>query len=210
MPNKRRNTNNWHDYVIKEGKFIGDFETMYKKCDNPWPEDIQALKSNPVSSYTVQIIRNSGFKKLFTVGSGKGYHANWLKNKIPGLEIEGCEISKTAVKYSRTRYPDIKVHNIGVDSFGKYKWDFDLILFREILWYILPYWEDVVNVLKKKYKGKYIILEITCYDKQRYGLEYFDGPEEIIKKFPFEIKEILRRHTSIAQREGMILIFGRI
>ena len=26
----------YQDFVIKEGEFIGDFEQMYKKFDNPW------------------------------------------------------------------------------------------------------------------------------------------------------------------------------
>lgn len=26
----------YQDYVIKDGKFVGDFEGMYKDCKNPW------------------------------------------------------------------------------------------------------------------------------------------------------------------------------
>lgn len=26
----------YQDYVIKDGKFVGEFEKMYQDCDNPW------------------------------------------------------------------------------------------------------------------------------------------------------------------------------
>lgn len=207
---KSKKSNNYHDYVIKDGKFIGAFDQMYQDCDNPWPEDEKDLEENPVSSYLPKLIQKFGFKKVFSVGLGKGLHANWLQKNIPGLSIEGCEISKVAVEHCKKNYPKIKVHCIDIKGFCSQTWDFDLIIFREILWYILPDWDRLILDLKNRYKGRHIVLEITCYDKQSYGKEYFDGPEDIIRKFPFKIKEILRHHTSSLQREGMILILGKI
>jgi hypothetical protein len=26
----------YHDYIIKDGQFIGEFEKMYKHCEDPW------------------------------------------------------------------------------------------------------------------------------------------------------------------------------
>ena len=201
---------NYHDYVIKGSKFIGKFEEMYKNCENPWPEDEYDLEINPVSLYTLQLIRKHGFRKLLTMGSGKGLHANWLKRNVAGLQVEGCEVSLAAVQYSRKHYPDIPVRCIDIKNFNRYEWDFDVILFREILWYILPLWNDFSNLLRKRYKRKHIIIEISCYDNQRYGKKYFDGPEDIIHKFSFNLKEILRHHNSPSQRDGMILLFGKI
>lgn len=203
-------SNDYHDYVIKDGKFIGDFENMYQACSDPWPETIEDFEANPVTRYTVTILRKIGCKRLFTAGSGKGLHAHWLMTKVPGLEVEGCEISPTAVDYSNAHYPAIKVHCADLREVIKQRLDFDVILCREILWYILPFWSEIVGDLKRLHKGKYIILELSCYDKQSYGLEYFDGPEDIVNKFPFQIKEILRHHRTPYQREGVISVFGQI
>lgn len=205
-----KKVNNYHDYVIKDGEFIGEFEAMYQNCENPWPEDEHDLSTNPVASHTINIIKKYGFKKIFSVGSGKGLHANWLKENCKGISVEGCELSETAVNYSKEHYPDIKVHQIDLKEFDTLDLDFDLIIFREVLWYILPDWDFIVEVLKNKYRGKYVLVEISCYDDQKYGKEYFNGPEEIISKFPFKVKETVRHHVTPMQKEGMISVFGEI
>ena len=70
--------------------------------------------------------------------------------------------------------------------------------------------EFCYKTLKNKYKSKSIIIEISCYDNQTYGREYFDGPDVIIKEFPFQIDEIVRHHLSPDQKEGMLLISAQI
>lgn len=201
---------NYHDYVIKGGQFVGEFEEMYQECDNPWPETEEDLKANPVSSYAVTLLKKYQFKNIFSLGLGKGLHANWIQKSLPHVRIEGCEISETAVKYCEKRYPHIKNYCLSIDDFIERDFKFDVILLREVLWYILPSWDSFIQTLSQKYPGKHIILEITCYDQQNYGREYFDGPDDIIRKFPFSIKEILRHHISSEQRQGMILILGQI
>lgn len=29
----------YHDYMIKDGKFIGKFEERYQNCEDPWNQD---------------------------------------------------------------------------------------------------------------------------------------------------------------------------
>ncbi len=202
--------NDYHNYVIKDGKLIGEFEKMYQDCPNPWPETEKDLENNPVSKRTIELIKKYKFKKLFSVGSGKGLHANWLMKNVNGLKVEGCEISRTAIDYSKKHYPKTKVVHLDIKDFSRYDFKFDVLLLRECLWYMLEYWTDFIKTLKKKYKGKYIIIELTFYDYQKYGREYFDGPNDLVKKFPFSIIEVLRHHVTREQKEGMILIFGKI
>lgn len=33
---KRINSKDYHDYVFKDGKFIGAFEEMYQNVEDPW------------------------------------------------------------------------------------------------------------------------------------------------------------------------------
>ena len=47
----------YHDYVIKDGRFVGQFDQMYKDCENPWPETEKDLENNPISVYAATIIQ---------------------------------------------------------------------------------------------------------------------------------------------------------
>ena len=203
-------SNDYHDYVIKDGRFIGRFEEMYRACDNPWPETEDDLNAMPCSVRTAQLIAAHKPARVLSVGSGKGLHLNWLARACPGTSFSGCEVSQTAVQESLKRYPHIPVTQLDVKDFTGRRWDFDLILFREVIWYILPYWESVCRELRANYAGRQIITELSFYDRQEYGKEYFDGPDEFVKKFPFQILEILRYHTTGLQREGMVMVYGTI
>lgn len=200
----------YHDYVIKDGKLVGKFDEMYRLCPNPWPETEDDLDRLPPSLRTAQIIRDNNHMKVLSAGSGKGLHLNWLQKACPRTAFEGFEVSETAVASSMSAYPGISVRQMDISDFCKYDWDFDLILFREIVWYILPQWEVICSDLLKRCAGRHIIVELSFYDNQKYGKEYFDGPEDFINKFPFGITEILRHHTTRMQREGMMMVYGKI
>lgn len=126
----------YHDYVIKNGCFIGRFEEMYKVCENPWPETEEDLNAMPCSVRTTQLIAANKPARVLSVGSGKGLHLNWLAQACPGTEFEGCEISETAVRESLRRYPHLSVNQFDAKDFSARHWDFDLILFREVIWYL--------------------------------------------------------------------------
>lgn len=203
-------SNDYHDYVIKDGKFIGKFEEMYRACADPWPETEGDLNTMPCSVRTAQLIAARKPARVLSVGSGKGLHLNWLAGACPKTAFAGCEVSQTAVQESLKRYPHIPVTRLDAKDFAGRRWDFDLILFREVIWYILPHWDGICRELQANYAGRQIITELSFYDRQEYGREYFDGPDEFVKKFPFEVIEILRHHTTGLQREGMVMVYGTI
>ena len=189
---------------------MGRFEEMYRNCDDPWPETEEDLEFLPTSSRTPRIIGQYGHKRVFSVGSGKGMHLAWLKRKCPWIEVEGCEVSPTAVEICRRDHPEIAAHVMDVADFPSREFDFDILLIRETVWYILDHWESFCDHLKKKYSGRSILVELSFYDEQGYGGDHFDGPDEFVEKFPFEIVEVVRHHVTRKQREGMILVYGRI
>ncbi len=200
----------YHDYVISEGRFIGRFEEMYKACENPWPESADDLELNPISSYAATLLARHGFKRIFSFGMGKGTHLAWLGGKVPGLSLAGCDISPTAISEATVRHPEINASVADAANFIESDIEFDVLLFREVIWYILTDWQQLCTTLKQKYAGRYVLVELTFYDDQRYGVEYFDGPDEFILRFPFTILEVLRHHVTPQQREGMVLILARI
>jgi len=200
----------YHDFVIKDGSFIGRFEDMYQQCEDPWPESEADLEENPVSSYAPKILIRHRLTKIFSFGIGKGTHLAWLGRKVPGSTLFGCDISSTAVAECASRHPNITADVQDVATFIARDVEFEVLILREVIWYLLEDWDMLIDYLRKQCPGRYILVELSFYDQQNYGTDRFDGPAEFIERFPFKVIEVLRLHTSLLQREGMILIFGRI
>lgn len=202
-------TPDYHDYVIKDGQFIGKFEEMYQECDDPWEASKENYDSSSCSLATKRFIyMNQIFNgsSVLSLGSGKGNHLKWLD-----VEASGVEISLTAVELSRKTYPQYNIFLDSIIHFMKiYPYNHDIYLFREVLWYILPDWQAICDILKAKHQGALIIVELSFYDDQQYGNDYFNGPDEFICKWPFTIEKIVREHSTKQQREGRLMVAGRI
>ena len=51
----------YQDYVIKDGEFVGKFEEMYQKFDNPWHQ-IEAVQNSYARHATLMSVRNYGIQ----------------------------------------------------------------------------------------------------------------------------------------------------
>ena len=153
----------YQDFVIKNGKFVGKFEEMYKKFPDPW----DLLKNNCNShNLNYQIIYNycgkvkkiRKKKKLTTLEIGCGYPQ--ISNNLSkiGFDSFGTDISKTVIAKSKKKYPKLK-NKLFISNFDNYelykKINPDIIILSDITWYILP---QLKNFLKwfKKIKKKLI------------------------------------------------------
>lgn len=174
----------YHDYVIKDGKFIGKFDEMYTKCDDPWVQSHQLNKYSRISG--IYHIQNFNIKTILECGCGLGYYSNWLKQET-GITAKGVDVSPVAINRARSLFPelDFEVADITKDlhKYTKY----DCVLLSEILWYVLPELNKILSDLKEKFKGKYLIINQVFYKgTQRYGTEYFTNMKELISYIPFE------------------------
>ncbi len=200
----------YHDYVIKNGKLIGRFEEMYRVCEDPWPETEVDLEANPCSTRSREILAAHGYKSVLSIGSGKGLHLNWLRKSCPDTRFFVCDVSETAVEHSKARYPQLEVEVGGPLAVLDGSRTYDLVIFREVVWYVLSEWETICRRLKEAYTGTSVLVELTFYDDQTYGNDHFDGPDEFVTRFPFEVREVLRHHLTRLQREGMLMVHGDI
>ena len=98
----------YQDYVIRDGRFIGQFDDMYRNAvEIPWHQDktVNAV----FSDLTVTLLRRLRPLSLLDVGCGLGYMAARLKCEIPELSrVVGLEISETAVVTAQNMFPDIE------------------------------------------------------------------------------------------------------
>ena len=203
----------YHDYVIKDGQFVGEFESMYKNCDNPWPESIQDMEENTASKRIKELIDEYKIGSVLSLGSGLGSHLNWLVEGQKNIKAEGVELSKTAADFSIDKFPKIKIHNCSVIDFLRTnKHSYDLIIMREILWYVLEDIEEIFDILKSNHKGSFLAIELSFPDDQKYGVEYFHGISEFIDKFKFKIIEEHRINPleKYPIETGYLMIFSKI
>ena len=95
----------YQDLVIKDGKFVGKFEEMYKKFSDPWhllDKNKQGLNLiyQIIFNYCEQV-RSS--KKLVTLEIGCGYPQISYKLYLKKFKVYGTDISETIIKKSKKK-----------------------------------------------------------------------------------------------------------
>jgi trans-aconitate methyltransferase len=175
----------YHDYVIKDGQFIGKFDDMYSAFNDPWMQSQQPNKYSRMAG--IIHIKNNGIRSVLECGCGLGYYADWIYRET-GIVPKSVDISSTAIEKAKQLFPhlDFEVADI-IREIEKYK-DFECVMLSEIVWYILPDLKELFNVLESKFKGKYLLVNQVFYKgSQKYGTEYFTNIKEFINYVPFTL-----------------------
>lgn len=175
----------YHDYVIKDGNFIGKFDEMYSKFNDPWTQSSQPNKYSRIAGIFHMMKFN--IKSVLECGCGLGYYADWI-HKETQIIPKSVDISSVAIQKAKILFPhlDFEVANIANDL-SKYK-DYDCILLSEIIWYVLPDLEKIFSILNSEFKGKYLVVNQVFYKgTQKYGNEYFTNLKEFIDYVPFTL-----------------------
>jgi hypothetical protein len=190
---KFKNEKKYNDYVIKKGKFIGNFDEMYKKISDPW---LLLKKNKKLENINYKIIyhfcdyiknKNLNKNKIITLEIGCGYPQISNRLHALGYESYATDISKTIISKSKKKYPKIK-KNLFVSKFLNYelydKLNPDVFILSDVSWYVLPELKDFLKYFKSK-KNRYLIHSLAIYNKnkQKYGREYFYDLESIKKYF---------------------------
>jgi SAM-dependent methyltransferase len=93
----------YHDYVIRDGKFIGKFDEMYKECKNPWNQ----LDEKNIYSFSrtnsIKILKDLGIKSVVEFGCGLGGFTNRIYNELQ-IRVTGVDVSQEAIKKARSLY----------------------------------------------------------------------------------------------------------
>ncbi|MFC1745497.1 class I SAM-dependent methyltransferase [Candidatus Riflebacteria bacterium] len=177
----------YHDYVIKDGKFIGKFDEMYKKFENPWNQMDQSILFNSYSRNTsILNIRKYKIKSVLECGCGLGLFTHMLAQQT-GIKVKGIDVSLTAVQKARENFPELDFEVANILEIGKFG-DFEAILFSEITWYILKELKQVFEKMLSAFEGKYFLHNLCFYKgQQKYGTDYFTCLKEFIDYVPFRL-----------------------
>lgn len=208
----RITSKDYHDYVIKDGKFIGEFEQMYRNVDDPWPETEMDMDQNQASVQAKRFFKNLNITSALSLGGGTGNHLGWfLPKEILGNSCN-VEISSTACKMSKIKFPTLKVVNEPILTYLQKPntGQFDLVIMREVIWYVLNDLLDIYKNLKLKFPGKYVLVELTFPKEQRYGREHFVGIKDFLSKFEFQIINKLVVKGQSADDHGYLMVIAKI
>ena len=140
----------YHDYVFKDGKFIGDFEDMYKHSEEvPWNQD---ARLDTWHGKIGQCVMESAFddgsiKNIIEVGCGYGYILSRLKVDKE-IALTGFDISSTAIAKAQQLHPN---HKFFVDDLVNlaHEEHYDLVICKENLWYVIDHIDKAIENLAR-------------------------------------------------------------
>lgn len=190
---------NYKDYVIKDGKLVGNFEKMYQKIDDPW----QQMSLDYIYDSRRVLTRawcnklKSKFELWNTVtvvelGCGFGYTTGMLTDDC--FNAIGVDVSPTAISKARLCHPESSFVVGDVKDFSVVSnLEPDIIIMADITWYMLDFLDEFVANLKEYSKNKqvYLVHSLAVYDDgvQQYGKDKFTNLDEILKYFDMDYIE---------------------
>jgi SAM-dependent methyltransferase len=208
-------SDDYRDYVIRDGRFIGAFEDMYRRIDDPWNiGDASGIQYDLVL-YLIRrygICREGG--KVLDIGCGKGAFTARLRDILPAADILAVDISPTAVRRAEEAHTLPGVTFSVLDILKDYRSlprGYDLAVLSQMVWYILPGLPEVLrHVLGSVLKADgYLLVNQTFYRPgvQSYGKEVVSTVEDligIIGKAPLELIETnrLSNHNAVMLFRG--------
>ena len=206
----------YHDYVIKDGKLIGDFENMYKYSrDIPWHQD-EVCKEWQGEVSRVILGKHAPYKSVLDIGSGLGYFMNEMTSLVHG-SCMGVDVSPTAVKIASQLFPNnqFAVGDIADPSFelpSHFIQEPHLVMVREIFWYVCESLDIVLMNLSRILRlGSYLYVEQGWPNSSIdfYGKDILPNPDSLfshIHKLCDPIREASLRNL-YREREGSIVQF---
>ncbi|WP_349357556.1 class I SAM-dependent methyltransferase [Stappia sp.] len=132
----------YHDYVFRNGRFVGDFEGMYQNSTEvPWHQDKTAYDT--ISNIDIAILQRHHYASICDVGCGLGYFTQRLYSELvtpdgKAPRVVGLDISQTCIRKAQDMFPSVsfRVADLLANRLGDLPQDFDLVVVRGVLWYV--------------------------------------------------------------------------
>ncbi|WP_052128921.1 class I SAM-dependent methyltransferase [Neosynechococcus sphagnicola] len=179
-------TTDYHDYLIKDGQFIGAFEAMYQNCPDPWGQDSLDYLSHDLA---LPLLSRRRYHQLLDLGCGKGRLTQRLQ-VATGATVTAIDISPTAVAAAQARYPEIQFLAAPIPPLPFPDASFDLVVSAELLWYVLPQLPALfAEIQRVLIPGGHYLMVQQFYQpgEQKYGNEMMQSPADLLPMLPFQV-----------------------
>lgn len=198
----------YHDYIIKDGVFVGKFEEVYQMFDDPWHQIDDAMQSYS-KMCSIASLKRIGAANVLEIGCGLGYYTDFLHRALPDVRFTGMDISETAINKAKNIFPDLEFICADItDNDFCFSKVYDAIIFAEIMWYILDSFDEMIGKVRHQFCGKYVLINQTFYNgNQKYGTEYFTSQDEMIKRMHMKCIRKVREMTDNASYSTHTLLY---
>ena len=193
----------YQDYVIKDGRLVGDFEGLYQDFDDPWHQSREHHLNDTRRQVAVdwcKRLRAQSSKhaplvsRVLEVGCGFGFLTNTLSSQ--GFSSIGVDVAHEAVRLAREKNPgDVFLARGLEDETMLGDLDPDVVIMAEVTWYVLENLGEFVQRLRDFAAGRdrptYLIHLLTTYapGTQQYGTDFFTDLDGILAYFDLEYLE---------------------
>lgn len=116
------NSENYQDYVFKDGQFFGNFEGMYAESKElPWQKDqtAKAIFRELDVAILGSLHQRNRYRRVADVGCGLGYLSHRFHTEAlvsHPCEIFGFDLSPTAVSSRRKKIADGALARLGYEK----------------------------------------------------------------------------------------------
>lgn len=211
---------NYHDYVIKDDKFIGAFEEMYQNIEDPWNHGDATDIHYDMALYLIKryklCTKGEGF--VLDIGCGKAaFTARLRKTFSENVRITAIDIAPTAIRKAKEKYGELGIDFRVCDVIKEYdrldvpSQGFDLIIMSDLMWYILPHFENICNAVIDYLKNDgYLLIKQTFYspEKQKYGKNIISCVEDMVKLINLELLEMIETNRLVSHHT--VVLFKNI
>ncbi len=178
----------YQDYVIRDGKFVGEFEEMYRDHADPWHQT-QTERYASEKAVAINLIERLQPRSVVEIGCGLGQFTARIAKVAP---VTGLDISETAIAKAREKHPGIGFETASIEQHEVFKrLAPDVIVMAEISWYVLPQLRDFLDFLRSELPDTKLIHLLTTYAPgvQKYGSDYFTELPGILRFFGMDYLE---------------------
>jgi SAM-dependent methyltransferase len=172
----------YHDYVFKDGRLVGDFENMYRYAsDVPWAQDRLAYGWTAQAGLAM-LREHAPYGSILEIGCGLGYISAQLAQLASG-PISACDVSAEAIRRAGALHSgvDFYVADVASPSFETRR--VDLVVVRDVLWYVTDHLATVLrNVDSCLAPGGYLFIgqSFPALDRPFVGKEIISSPEHLL------------------------------
>jgi len=179
-------SNDYHDFVFRDGKLVGEFEQMYQKSrEVPWHQDKDIDRID--CRVALELLATRGpYGRIIEIGCGLGYLADMISQKLGTNNVLGADISATAVSKAGELFPRLEFKVLDITCPLNLSDSFDLTVLRGCFWYLFPQIEQVIeNIVKlTKPNGHVMIAQnFPPLTSDFIGKETIPSPDSLLERF---------------------------